>query len=82
MKTIWKGAAYSCAAVMGAAVGGFGAGWCSWISCAMILLGCGCGLCVCLHELAVMRRYEQKQREAARRSAYRAAFFREVDKPV
>ena len=32
MKTIWKGAAYSCAAVMGATVGGFGAGWCSWIS--------------------------------------------------
>lgn len=80
MKTIWKGAAYSCAAVMGATVGGFGAGWCSWISCAMILLGCGCGLCVCLHELAVMHRYEERQREAARRSAYRAAFFREVDK--
>lgn len=82
MKKVFQAAAYSCGGIMGVAVGCWGAGWCSWLTCAMILLGCGCGLFVTLHELAVMRRYEQRQQEAARRSAYRAAFFREVDKPV
>ena len=82
MKKVFQGAACSCGGIMGAAVGCWGAGWCSWLTCAMILLGCGCGLFVALHELAVMRHIEEKEAEAARRSAYRAAFFREVDKPV
>ena len=80
MKKIWKAAAYSCGGIMGVTIGCWGAGWCSWINCAMILLGCGGGLFVALHELAAMQAYEQRQDEAARRSAYRAAFFREVDK--
>lgn len=79
-RRIWKGAAYSCAAMMGAAAGGYGAGWCGWLMCAMIWLGCGSGLLVCAHELAAIERRLRRQREAARRSAYRAAFFKEVEK--
>ena len=37
---------------------------------------------VCVPELAVMRHVEEQEAEAARRSAYRAEFFREMDKPL
>ena len=77
---IWKAAAYSLAGVMGAALGGFGAGWCSWLAAAMIMIGCGCGVCICLHEMAAIRAHERRKAEAARRSAWRAAFMREVSR--
>ena len=77
---IWKAAAYSLTGVMGAAIGGFGAGWCSWLAAAMILLVCGCGILICLHEMAAIRAHERRKAEAARRSAWRAAFMREVSR--
>ena len=77
---IWKEAAYSLTAIMGAAIGGFGAGWCSWLAAAMILIGCGCGVCICLHEMAAIRAHERRKAEAACRSAWRAAFMREVSR--
>lgn len=46
----------------------------------MILLGCGCGLFVALHELAVIRVFEEKEKKAVQRSARKAEFFREMDK--
>ena len=80
MKRAWRAAAYVCGGAMGAAVGLWGAGWCPWLTCAMLLLGCGCGLFTALRELAALREYERRQAEAARRSAWRAAFFQELDK--
>ena len=41
MKRAWRAAAYVCGGAMGAAVGMWGAGWCPWLTCAMLLLGCG-----------------------------------------
>ena len=55
-------------------------GWCSGIMFAMVLIGCGCGLFVALHELAVIRAFEEKVAEEARGSARKAEFFREVNK--
>ena len=46
----------------------------------MILLGCGCGLFVALHELAVISAFEKKEKEAVQRSARKTEFFRELDK--
>ena len=46
----------------------------------MILIGCGCGLFVALNELAVIRAFEKKEKEAVQRSARKAEFFREMDK--
>lgn len=80
MKRAWRAAAYVCGGAMGAAVGMWGAGWCPWLTCAMLLLGCGCGLFTALRELDALREYERRQDEAARRSAWRAAFFQELDK--
>ena len=68
MKRAWRAAAYVCGGAMGAAVGMWGAGWCPWLTCAMLLLGCGGGPFTALRELAALR------------SAWRAAFFQELDK--
>ena len=40
----------------------------------------GLGGLTALRELAALREYERRQAEAARRSAWRAAFFQELDK--
>ena len=80
LKLVFKTAAYCCGGIMGVAAGAWDGGWCSGISFAMILIGCGCGLFVALHELAVIRAFEQKEKEAIQHSAWKAEFFREVDK--
>ena len=78
MKILLRGCAYLMGAIMGAAIGAYAAGWCPWISCGTILLGCSCGLVLALRELNTMRRYERLEAERARRSAYKAALFREI----
>lgn len=80
MKIVLRVVAYCCGGVIGAAAGAWNAGWCDGISFAMILLGCGCGVFVALHELAVVRAFEEAEKKAVLRSARKAAFFREVDK--
>lgn len=80
MKRLFKVAAYCCAGVMSLAAAAWDAGWCSGISFVMILIGCGCGLFVALHELAVIRAFEEQEREAIMRSVRKAEFFREVNK--
>lgn len=80
MKRLFKIAAYCCGGVMGAAAGAWNAGWCGGISFVMILIGCGCGLFVAMHELAVIRAFEEEEREAIMRSVRKAEFFREVNK--
>ena len=80
MKLAFRIAAYSCGGIMGVAAAAWDGGWCSGISFAMILIGCGCGLFVALHELAVIRAFEEAEKEAIRHSAWKAEFFREIDK--
>ena len=80
MKWAVKAAAYCCGGIIGVAAAAWDAEWCSGISFAMILLGCGCGLFVALHELAVIRAFEEKEKKAVQRSAWKAEFFRELDK--
>lgn len=80
VKPLCKIVAFSCGGSMGLAAAAWGDGWCSGISFVMILIGCGCGLFVALHELAVIRAFEQKEKEAIRHSAWKAEFFREIDK--
>ena len=80
MKTVLKAAAYCCGGVMGVAAAAWDGGLCSGTMFVMLLIGCGCGLFVALHELAVVRAFEEAEREAVLRSARKAAFFREVDK--
>lgn len=65
---------------MGVAAAAWDAEWCSGISFVMILIGCGCGLVVALHEMAVISAFEKKEKEAIQRSARKAEFFREMDK--
>ena len=77
---VLKAAAGCCGMVMGVAAAAWDGGWCSGISFVMILIGCGCGVFVALHELAVIRAFEQKEKEAIRHSAWKAEFFREIDK--
>ena len=66
--------------VMGVAAAAWDGGWCSGISFVMILIGCGCGLFVALHELAVIRAFEEEEKKAVQRSMRKAEFFREMDK--
>ena len=80
MKKLFNVAACCCAGVIGAAAAMWDGGWCSGMMFAMVLIGCGCGLFVALHELAVIRAFEEKEAEDARRSARKAEFFREVNK--
>ena len=80
MKLVFKTAAYCCGGIMGVAAAAWDADWCSGISFVMILIGCGCGLFVALHELAVIRAFEEAEKEAIRHSAWKAEFFREIDK--
>ena len=80
MKWAIKAAAYCCAGIIGVAAAAWDAEWCSGISFVMILIGCGCVLFVALHELAVIRVFEEKEKEAVQRSARKAEFFREMDK--
>ena len=80
MKRLFKIAAYCCGGVIGVAAAAWDDGWCSGISFAMILIGCGCGLFVALHELAVIRAFEEAEKKAVQRSARKAEFFREMDK--
>lgn len=77
---VLKAEAYCCGGVMGAAAAAWDGGLCSGTMFVMLLIGCGCGLFVALHELAVVRAFEEAEREAVQRSARKAAFFREVDK--
>ena len=80
MKWAFKAAAYCCGGIIGVAAAAWDGGWCSGISFVMILIGCGCGLFVALHELAVISAFEKKEKEAVQRSARKAEFFRELDK--
>ena len=80
LKLAFKITACSCAGIIGVAAAAWDADWCSGISFVMILIGCGCGLFVALHELVVIRAFEQKEKEAIRYSAWKAEFFREIDK--
>ena len=77
---VLKAAAYCCGGVMGVAAAAWDGGWCSGTMFAMLLIGCGCGLFVALHELAVIRAFEEAEKKAVQRSAWKAAFFREMDK--
>lgn len=80
MKLLLKIAAFSCGGIIGVAAAAWDADWCSGISFVMILIGCGCGLFVALHELAVIRASERKEKETIQHSAWKAEFFREIDK--
>lgn len=82
MKKAFKAAAYCCGGVIGVAAGAWNAGWCGGVSFMMILIGCGCGLFVALHELAVIKEYEEAEKRAVQHSAWKAEFMKEVDKPV
>lgn len=80
MKIVLRAAAYCCGGVMGAAAAAWDGGLCSGTMFVMLLIGCGCGLFVALHELAVVRAFEEAEKKAVLRSARKATFFREVDK--
>ena len=80
MKWAFKTAAYCLVGITAVAAAAWNEGWCSGISFVMILIGCGCGLFVALHELAVIRAFEEKEKKAVQRSAWKAEFFREMDK--
>ena len=80
MKRVTQAAAAALTGLMLAAAGMWTAGMCPWLTCIMIWLGCGSGLTLCLHELSAMRKREEREREAARRSAYRAELFRQIDR--
>lgn len=80
MKRLFKIAAYCCGGMIGVAAAAWDGGWCSGTMFAMLLIGCGCGLFVALHELAVIRAFEEEEKKAVQRSARKAEFFREMDK--
>lgn len=80
MKNLFRAAAGCCGVVIGAAAALWESGWCSGTALVMILIGCGCGLFVALHELAVIRAYEEAERKAVLHSAYKAEFFKELEK--
>ena len=80
MKIVLRAAAYCCGGVMGAAAAAWDGGLCSGTMFVMLLIGCGCGLFVAVHELAVLRAFEEAEKKAVQRRARTAAFFREVDK--
>ena len=80
MKLLLKIAAFSCGGIIGVAAAAWDAYWCSGISFVMILIGCGCGLFVALHELAAIRAFERKEKETIQHGAWKAEFFREIDK--
>ena len=80
MKIVLRAAAYCCGGVMGAAAAAWDGGLCSGTMFVMLLIGCGCGLFVALHELVVVRAFEEAEKKAVQRRARTAAFFREVDK--
>lgn len=82
MKKAFKAAAYVCAGIAGIAAAMWEAGACSGMTLVMILLAMGICICVCLHEAAVIEAYEKEEKEAIQRSAWKAEFMREVDKPV
>ena len=77
---VLKAAAGCCGGVMGVAAAAWDGGWCSGTMFAMLLIGCGCGLFVALHELAVIRAFEEEEKKAVQRSMRKAEFFREMDK--
>lgn len=79
-KLIFKALAAACVGAIGGAAAAWDEGVCSGMSFVMILIGCGCGLLVALHEIAVIRAYEQKEKEAIQRSAWKAEFFREIER--
>lgn len=83
MKRALQIAAYSCGGVMGIAAGLYSAGWCGGMTATLAVLAAALALAVCKYELAIIRKHEQRAAEAARRSAYREAFFRELreDRP-
>ena len=58
-------------------------GWCGWMTAATILLASVIVTVTGLYELTLIERHERREAEAARRSAYREAFFRamEEDRP-
>lgn len=82
MKVLFKIAACCCGGIMGAAAGAWNAGWCSGTAFAIIAIGMACGLFVALHELAVIHAFEEAEKKAVQRSAWKAEFMKEVDKPV
>lgn len=79
MKRAFTAAAYCLVGIIAVAAAAWNGGWCSGISFVMILIGCGCGLFVALNELAVIRAFEKKEKEAVQRSA-RKAELQEADK--
>ena len=81
MKWALKVAAYCCGGIIGVAAAAWEAEWCSGISFVMILIGCGCGLVVALHELAVISAFgEERERGRPAQRAGRPSFFGELDK--
>lgn len=79
-KKVLTGAAVSCAVIIAAAACAWGAGCCDWVTAAVVSLGAGLGLFLAVHELHAMYEWEQAAAQAARRSAYRVQFFREVNR--
>ena len=69
MKIVLRAAACCCGGVMGVAAAAWDGGWCSGMMFVMLLIGCGCGLFVALHELAVLRAFEEAEKKAVQRSA-------------
>lgn len=82
MKKVFKATAYCCGAVMGYAASMWDEGMCSGMMLVMVALAMGICICVCLHEAAVIEEYEEAEKRAVQRSAWKAEFMREVDKPV
>lgn len=82
MKKAFKAAAYVCAGIAGIAAAMWDAGKCSGMTLVMILLAMGICIFLCRHEAAVIEAYEKEEKEAIQRSAWKAEFMREVDKPV
>lgn len=80
MKNILKGAAVSCAVIIAAAACAWGVGCCSWTTAAVFVLAAGLSFGAAVHALYRLYLFEMELDRAARRSAYRAAFFREVEK--
>lgn len=82
MKKAFKAAAYVCAGIAGIAAAMWEAGACSGMTFAMIILAMGICIFLCRHEAKVIEAYEKEEKEAVQRSAWKAEFFREVDKPI
>lgn len=80
MKLLCKGLIILCAAIAFVAAGAWESGWCSAMMLFMITMACACVIFVAAHELSVIREYEEATKEAIKRSAWKAEFFREVDK--